>query len=109
MNNALEFLRARFEGERNALAERVSLAKTVQQPGQSIVEYGSSIRKNARHCAYPAGYTDQAMRDVFVAEVSSESVRELESLGINNKNSSVLEDFDREILFNDGQYQVALP
>ena len=65
MNNALEFLRARFKGERNALAERVSLAKTVQQPGQSLVEYGSSIWKNARHCAYPAGYIDQAMRDVF--------------------------------------------
>ena len=76
MNNALEFLRARFEGERNALAERESLTKTVQQPGQSLVEYGSSIRKNARHCAYPAGYTDQAMRDVFVAGVSSESVRQ---------------------------------
>ena len=30
---------------------------------------------NARHCAYPAGYTDQAMRDVFVAGVSSESIR----------------------------------
>ena len=76
MNNALEFPRARFEGERNAQAERVSLEKTVQQPGQSLVEYGSSIRKNARHCAYPAGYTDQAMRDVFVAGVSSESVRQ---------------------------------
>ncbi len=74
MKNALEFLRALFDGERNALAERISLAKTVQQPGQSLVEYGSSIRKNARHCAYPAGYTDQAMRDVFVAGVSSESV-----------------------------------
>ena len=77
MNNALEFLRARFEGERNALAERVSLAKTMQQPGQSLVEYRSSIRKNARHCAYPAGYSDQIMRDVFVAGVSSESVRQL--------------------------------
>ena len=76
MNNALELLRARFEGERNALAECVSLAKTVQQPGKSLVEYGSSIRKNARHCAYPAGYTDKAMRDVFVAGVSSESVRQ---------------------------------
>ena len=73
ISNALEFLRARFEGERNALAERVCLAKTMQQPGQSLVEYGSSIRKNARHCAYPAGYTDQAMRYVFVAGVSSES------------------------------------
>ena len=51
MNNALEFLRARFEGEYNALAERVSLAKTVQLPGKSLVEYGSSVRKNARHCA----------------------------------------------------------
>ena len=36
MNNTLEFLRARFEGERNTLAEHVSLAKTVQQPGQSL-------------------------------------------------------------------------
>ena len=61
----------------HALAERGSLAKTVQQPGQSLVEYGSSIRKNARHCAYPAGYTGQAMRDVFVAGVSSESVQPL--------------------------------
>ena len=34
---------------------------------------------------------------------------ELESLGINNNNSSVQEDFDKEILFKDGQYQVALP
>ena len=34
---------------------------------------------------------------------------ELESLGINNNNSSVQENFDREILFKDGQYQVALP
>ena len=76
MNKALEFFRAQFEGERNALAERVSLAKMVQQPGQSIVEYGSSLQMNARHCAYPAGYTDQAMRDVFVAGVSSESVRQ---------------------------------
>ena len=76
MNNALEFLRARFEGGRNALAEHASLAKTVQQPGQSLVEYGSSIQKNARQCAYPAGYTDQAMRDVFVAGVSSKSVRQ---------------------------------
>ena len=76
MNNALELPRARFEGERNALAERVSLEKTVQQPGKSLVEYGSSIRKNTRHCAYPIGYTDQAMRDVFVAGVSSESVRQ---------------------------------
>ena len=33
----------------------------------------------------------------------------LESLGMNNNNSSVQEDFDREILFKDGQYQVALP
>ena len=65
MNSALEFLRAQFEGERNALAERVSLVKTVQQPEQSLVEYGSSIRENARHCAYPAGYTDQSIRDVF--------------------------------------------
>ena len=40
------------------------------------MEYGSSIRKNAHHCAYPAGYTDQAMRDVFVAGVSRESVRQ---------------------------------
>ena len=39
MNNALEFLRALFEGERNALAECLSLAKTGQQPGQSLVEY----------------------------------------------------------------------
>ena len=76
MNNTLELLRARFEGERNALAEHVSLAKMVQQPGQSLVEYGSSIRKNARHCAYLVGYTDQAMRDIFVAGVSSESVRQ---------------------------------
>ena len=65
MNSGLEFLRAQFEGERNALAERVSLVKTVQQPKQSLVEYGCSIRKNARHCAYHAGYTDQAIRDVF--------------------------------------------
>ena len=77
MNNALEFLCARFVGERNALAERVSLEKTVQQPGQSLVEYGSSVRKNTRHCAYPAGYTDQAMRDVFVAGVSSEYGRQV--------------------------------
>ena len=76
MNNALEFLRARFEGERNALAEHVSLEKMVQQPGQSLVEYGSSIRKNACHCAYPASYIDQAMRDVFVAGVSSEYIRQ---------------------------------
>ena len=76
MNNTLEFLRARFEGECNALAEPVSLAKTVQQPGKSPVEYGSSIQKNPRHCAYPAGYTDQTMRDVFVAGVSCESVRQ---------------------------------
>ena len=76
MNNALEFIHAQFEGERKALTERVSLAKMVQQPGQSLVEYGSSIRKNARHCAYPAGYTDQAMSDVFVAGVSCESVRQ---------------------------------
>ena len=55
MNSALEFLHAQFEDERNALAERVSLVKTVQQPEQSLVEYGSSFRKNARHCAYPAG------------------------------------------------------
>ena len=48
----------------------------VQQPGQSLVEYGSSIRKNACHCAYSAGYTDQVMRDVFVAGVSCESVRQ---------------------------------
>ena len=34
---------------------------------------------------------------------------ELDSVGINNKNSSVQENFDREILFKDGQYQVALP
>ena len=75
MNSALEFLRAQFAGERNALAERVSLVKTVQQPEQSLVEYGSSIRENAGHCAYPAGYTDQAIRDVFFfADVSSESV-----------------------------------
>ena len=33
----------------------------------------------------------------------------LESLGINNNTSSVQEDFDREIMFKDGQYQVALP
>ena len=68
MNNFLELLCARFEGEHNALAERVSLAKTVQQPGQSQVEYGSSLRKSAHHCAYLAGYTDQTMRDVFDAE-----------------------------------------
>ena len=55
MNNTLGFLRARFEVERNALAERVSLEKMVQQPGQSLVQYGSSIRKNARHSAYHAG------------------------------------------------------
>ena len=76
MNNAQEFLRARFEGERNALAERVSVAKTVQHAGLSLVEYRSSIWKNARHCAYPAGYINQAMRDVFVAGASSESVRQ---------------------------------
>ena len=76
VNNALELLRARFEGECNGLAKHVSLAKKVHQPGQSLVEYGSSIQKNARHCAYPAGYTDQAMRDVSVAGVSSESVRQ---------------------------------
>ena len=34
---------------------------------------------------------------------------ELESLGINNKNSSVHDDFDWEIMFKNGQYQVALP
>ena len=34
---------------------------------------------------------------------------ELESLGINNNNSSVQEDFDREIMFKNDQYQVALP
>ena len=34
---------------------------------------------------------------------------ELESLGIKNNNSSVQEGFDREIMFMDGQYQVALP
>ena len=34
---------------------------------------------------------------------------ELESLGINSNNSSVQENFDREILFKDGQYQVVLP
>ncbi len=76
MNNAQEFLRARFEGEHNALAERVSLAKTVQHAGMSLVECRSSIRKNARHCVYPAGYINQAMRDVFVAGASNESLRQ---------------------------------
>ena len=32
---------------------------------------------------------------------------EVESLGINNNDSSVQEDFDREIMFKDGQYHVA--
>ena len=65
MNKALELLCGRFEGECNALAEQVSLANTVQQPGQSLVEYGSSLRKSAHHCAYHSGYTDQIMRDFF--------------------------------------------
>ena len=34
---------------------------------------------------------------------------ELKSLGINNNNSSVQEDFDRKIMFKDGQYQLVLP
>ena len=34
---------------------------------------------------------------------------ELESLGINNKDSSVQEDFDSEIMFKDGHYQGTLP
>lgn len=34
---------------------------------------------------------------------------ELESLGINDTDSTVLEDFDREVVFENGRYQVSLP
>jgi hypothetical protein len=61
MNDALEFLRARFEGERNALAERVSLARTLQQPNQSLLDYASEIRLKACYCGFPDSYANQAL------------------------------------------------
>ena len=76
MNNALEFLHTRFEGDHNALAEWVSLSRSVQQPDQALLDYAATIRLRACYCAYPDTIINQATHDGFATGVRNKSIRQ---------------------------------
>ena len=68
-------LREHFEPKRNVCAERYRFRCRAQQPGESVLQWISSLRQLASSCEY-GDRTDEFLRDQLIERTSSSKLRQ---------------------------------
>lgn len=75
MEEAIEVLQAYFVPRRNVIAERHAFRKQAQVPGETVLQYVTSLRDLAATCEFGSNL-DEMLRDQLVENVASHRIRE---------------------------------
>ncbi len=75
MEEAIEVLQAYFVPRRNVIAERHAFRKRTQVPGETVLQYVTSLRDLTAICEFGSNL-DEMLRDQLVENVASHRIRE---------------------------------
>ncbi len=74
MEEAIEVLQAYFVLRRNVIAERHAFRKQTQVPGETVLQYVTSLRDLAATCEFGSNL-DEMLHDQLVEKVTSHCIR----------------------------------
>ena len=68
-------LRAQFDRQSTAIFEGSKFARRTQQPGETIMEFVTSLKEVANRCKFEDVQFDIRVRDQFVPYIMSDKIR----------------------------------